>query len=169
MTLKEQLMRDMQDAMRSGDELRKQTIRMARAAIQSAETEARTKLFESGASTEDIEARSLLDDAGVQAVLQKAIKQRRESAEEYTRANRTDLAEKELAEVSVLEAYLPKQMGDEEIEAEVAAVIAEVGASSLKDISKVMPAAMSRLKGRADGRAVNRAVSKLLSQDIPSS
>ena len=149
--------------MRGGDALRRDTLRMARAAVQSAETEERTRLFEEGVSVEEIEGRAGLDDTGVQAVLMKAIKQRRESAEEYRRANRDELADKELAEAAILEAYLPKQMTDEEIEAEIAPLISELGASGPKDMSRVMPAAMSRLKSRADGRAVNRVVARLLS------
>jgi uncharacterized protein YqeY len=163
MTLKDQLMNDLRDAMRSGDALRRETIRMARAAIQSAEIEERTRLFEQGVSVEEIDARVGLDDTAVQAVLMKAIKQRRESAEEYRRAKRDELADKELAEVAVLEAYLPRQMSDEEIEAEIAPLVAEIGVSGPKDMAKVMPAAMARLKGRADGRAVNRVVARLLS------
>ena len=148
MTLKERLMQDLQDAMRSGDELKKSTIRMARAAIKNAEIE---KIGE-------------LDDKGVEDVLRKEIKQRRDSAEEYERARRTDLSDKELAEVVILQAYLPQQMAQDEIEAEVRAVIAELGATGPKDISKVMPAAMSRMKGRAEGRDINKAVTRLLAE-----
>ena len=148
MTLKEQLMKDMQDSMRSGDELRKETLRMARAAIKNAEIQQITEL----------------DDAGVENVLRKEIKQRRESAEEYGRAKRQDLADKELAEVAILEAYLPQQMTEAEIEVEVRAIISELGASGPQDMNKVMPAAMSRLKGRADGRTVNQVVTRLLSE-----
>ncbi len=101
MTLKDQLMEDLKDAMRSGDELRKLTIRMARAAIKNAE----------------INRMGELDDAGVQDVLRKEIKQRRESAEEYEKGKRTDLSDKERAEAALLEAYLPKQMSVEEVEA----------------------------------------------------
>jgi uncharacterized protein YqeY len=147
MSLKDTLMKDMQDAMRSGNELRKETLRMARSAIKNAEIQ---KIGE-------------LDDAGVQDVLRKEIKQRRESAEEYSKANRQELADKELAEAAILEPYLPKQMSPEEIEAEVRAVISEIGASGPQDMSKVMPAAMQRLRGRADGRAVNQIVTRLLS------
>jgi uncharacterized protein YqeY len=148
MSLKDRLASDLQEAMRSGDELRKSTIRMARAAIKNAE----------------IAAMAELDDAGVQDVLRKEIKQRRESAEEYRRGNRPDLAEKELAEAAILEAYLPRQMSEQEIEAQVRDIIREVGASGPRDMGKVMPVAMARLKGRADGRTVNQVVSRLLSQ-----
>ena len=145
MTLKEQLMEDLKDAMRSGDELRRDTIRMARTAIKNTEINKMTEL----------------DDAGVQDVLRKEIKQRRESADEYEKGNRMDLADKERAEATLLEAYLPKQMSEEEIEAEVRAVIAEVGS---KEMSKVMPAAMQRMKGRAEGRVVNQVVTRVLAE-----
>ena len=148
MTLKERLMQDLTEAMKSGDELRKTTIRMARASIKNAEI---AKIAE-------------LDDAGVQEVLRKEVKQRNESAEEYKRAGRTDLADKELAEAALLEGYLPKQMSEAEIEAEVSAIIAEVGATGPQDMSKVMPAAMQRLRGRADGRTVNQVVTRLLTR-----
>lgn len=148
MTLKDQLMEDLKDAMRSGDELRRETIRMARAAVKNAE----------------IKRLGELDDAGVQEVLRKEIKQRRESAEEYSKGNRSDLADKELAEVAILEKYLPTQMSEQEIEAEVRAIVAEVGATGPKDMNKVMPTAMSRLRGRADGRTINQTVSRILSE-----
>ena len=151
MTLKEQLLTDLQDAMRSGDDLRKQTIRMARAAVKNAE----------------IERMAELDDTGVQGVLYREIKQRRDSADEYRRGNRPDLVDKELAEVAILEAYLPQQMSEEDIEGEVRAVISEVGAAGPKDMGKVMPAVMSRLKGRADGRAINRVVGRVLAEGAP--
>ncbi|MEO8287695.1 MAG: GatB/YqeY domain-containing protein [Chloroflexota bacterium] len=145
MTLKDQLMNDLKDAMRSGDELRRETIRMARSAVKNAE----------------INRMGELDDAGVQDVLRKEIKQRRESAEEYTKGKRPELAEKELAEVALLEAYLPQQMSPEEIETEVRGIIAEVGS---KEMSKVMPAVMKSLKGRADGRLVNQIVTRVLAE-----
>ena len=145
MTLKDQLMEDLKDAMRSGDELRKQTIRMARAAIKNTEINKMTEL----------------DDGGVQDVLRKEIKQRRESADEYEKGKRMDLADKERAEASMLEAYLPKQMSSDEIEAEVRAIVAEVGS---KEVSKVMPVAIQRLKGKADGRIVNQVVTKILAE-----
>ena len=148
MSLKEQLMQDLTDAMRGGDELRKSTIRMVRSAIKNTE----------------IDRMQELDDAGVQEVLRKEIKQRRESAEEYKRGGRQDLVDRETAEAELLESYLPALMSDADIEAEVRAIISEVGATGPRDISKVMPAAMSRLRGRADGRAVNSIVSRLLAE-----
>jgi len=143
MTLKDQLLEDQKDALRSGEELRKDTLRMARAAVKNAEI---NKMAE-------------LDDAGVQDVLRKEIKQRRESADEFEKGKRMDLADKERAEAAILEAYLPTQMSPEEIEAEVRAIIAEVGST---EVSKVMPVAIQRLKGRADGRTVNQVVTRVL-------
>ena len=148
MSLKEQLTKDLQDAMRSGDELKKSTIRMVRAAIKNAE----------------IAQIGELDEAGVQNVMRKEIKQRRESADEYERHNRLDLSEKERAEAALIEAYLPQQMSEADIEAEVRAIVGEVGASGPKDMNKVMPVAMSRLKGRAEGRLVNKVVTSILSE-----
>lgn len=150
MSLKDQLMTDLQSAMRSGDELKKTTIRMLRASVKNAEI---ARIGE-------------LDDVGVQDVLRKEIKQRRESAEEYERGNRMDLADKERAEVAIIEAYLPAQMSEEAIMAVVRAVVAEVGATGPKEMNKVMPVAMSRLKGQADGRLVNKAVTEVLSEGV---
>jgi uncharacterized protein YqeY len=148
MSLKEQLTKDLQDAMRSGDELKKSTIRMVRAAIKNAE----------------IAQIGELDDAGVQNVMRKEIKQRRESGDEYERHNRLDLAQRERAEAALIEAYLPQQMSEAEIEAVVRGIVGEVGASGPRDMNKVMPVVMSRLKGRAEGRLVNKVVSGVLSE-----
>ncbi len=113
----------------------------------------------------NIEPRSKLDDAGIEAVLATAIKQRREAAEAYDRHNRPELAEKERAEALILEGYLPRQMTEEEIEAEVRSLMSELGASGAGDMKRVMPAAMSRMKGRAEGRIINRVVTRLLSEN----
>lgn len=145
MTIKEQITKDLQDAMKSGDTLRKETLRMARSAIKYAE----------------IERIAELDDAGVQDVLRKEIKQRRESVEEYERAKRMDLADKERAEATILEAYLPTQMTEDQIEAEVRAIISETGAHEVKTL---MPAAMARMKGKAEGRLINKVVTRLLAE-----
>ncbi len=185
MSLKDRLMSDLRDAMRSGDELRKSTIRMARAAIESAEATRRRELFatllqEAGIKYDDAEAvvdiepgtidsadieqKSKLDDAGIEGVLATAIKQRREAADIYERNNRPGLAERERAEADILEAYLPRQMSEVEIETEVRAIITELGASGAGDMKRVMPAAMTRMKGRAEGRSINKVVNRLLSE-----
>jgi hypothetical protein len=95
-------------------------------------------------------------------VLQKQAKQRRDSIEEYGKAGRQDLVDRERGELDVITGYLPAQLSREDITAEVTAIIEETGASGAKDKNKVMPVAMQRLKGRADGRAINEVVTEML-------
>lgn len=200
MSIKDRIVKDLQDAMRGGDDLRKQTLRMARASIKNAEMargaeildmialndpkakgepfdeiRRRRKTAEASEASGDDAAASAernaiadlltrnaeLDDAGVQDVLRKEIKQRHDSVDTYRKAGRTELADKEMAEIALLEVYLPTQLTEEEIEVEVRQVVAEVGA---REMGKVMPAAMARLKGRAEGRAVNRVVTRVLAE-----
>jgi uncharacterized protein YqeY len=149
MSLKEQLADDLKDAIRAGDEVRKSTLRMLMTAVNTAEV--------SGS-----ERRELADDQVMQ-VIAKQVKQRRESIEEFKRANRHDLVATEEAEMKVLEAYMPAQMSRDEIEAEARQVIAEVGANSPADKGKVMKKIVPRLAGRADGRDINEVVTQLLS------
>ncbi len=149
MSLKEQLANDLADALRQGDDTRKSTIRMLMSAI----------------STEEVagaERRELREDE-VLKVVAKQVKQRRDSIEEFSKAGREELAEKEAAEMKVLRAYMPEQAGREEIEAEARKVIDEVGATGPQDKGKVMQAIMPRLAGRAEGRDINEVVTQLLS------
>ena len=104
-----------------------------------------------------------LSDGDILKIIQKLVKQRRESAAIYAEQNRADLAEAELAEVRELEGFLPKALTEEEIEAKVREVIAQVGASSMADMGKVMGVATKQLAGQADGRAISAAVKKCLS------
>ena len=146
MPLKDQLAEDLKDAMRANDERRKIAIRMVIAAVKNAE----------------VAAMKPLDEAGVLGVVGKQVKQRKESIEEFEKAGRQDLVDKEAAELRVLEAYMPAQMPRDEIAAEARAVIAEVGASGPGDKGKVMSALMPRLAGRAEGRTINEVVTELL-------
>ena len=121
-----------------------------------------------GVKKEFIEAKTaknadgeLSDDTALK-ILQKMVKQRKESAAIFTEQNRPELAENELAEAAVIEAYLPKQMSDEELAAAVKAIIAEVGATSAKDMGKVMGVASKKLAGKAEGRAISEKVKSLL-------
>jgi len=148
MSLKEQLQRDLQDAMRKGDEVRKSTLRMLISAIGSAEV----------AGSE----RKELSDDQVIGVIGKQVKQRKESIDEFQKANRQDLVDRETAELGVLEEYMPEQMSREEIEAEARTVIEEVGAAGPSDKGKVMSALMPRLAGKAEGREINEVVTGLL-------
>ncbi len=110
-----------------------------------------------------IDERVEITDEVALRVIARLAKQRKEGIEEFRKAGRADLVAKEEAELAVLEAYLPRALGEEEIRAEVRAVIQELGATSKRDMGKVMKAALARLAGRADGKAVQGAVSSLLS------
>ena len=102
-------------------------------------------------------------DADILKMIQKLIKQRRESAEQFTAAGRQELADNELAEAAVMEKYLPKQLSEAEVEEKIKAIIAEVGATSIKDMGKVMGAANKALAGQSDGRTISTVVKRLLS------
>lgn len=123
-----------------------------------------------GVKKEFIEAKTakgatgeLSDDVALK-ILAKMVKQRKESATIYTEQNRPDLAESELAEASIIEAYMPKQLSEAELEAELQAIILEVGASSPQEMGKVMGVASKRLAGRAEGRAISAKVKELLAK-----
>jgi uncharacterized protein len=146
MTIKTQLNDSMKEAMKSGDEVRKRTIRMALAAVKQAEVDKRIEL----------------DDAAIMALLQKEIKNRRESLEEAKKANRPDLIEANEAEIKVLEVFLPKAMPTEELRALVQAAIAETGAAGPTDMGKVMKLVMPRVAGRAPNDMVSATVKELL-------
>jgi len=145
-TLKDQVQADLADAMRNRDEVRKSTLRLLIAAIKNTE----------------IDQGKTLDDDAVVTVIQKQVKQRRESIIEFEKGNRPDLVEREAAEAAILQTYLPEQARPEEIEAAARRVIAETGASGPRDIGKVMPALTREFGGRADGRAINEIVRSLL-------
>jgi hypothetical protein len=146
MSLKEQLASDLKDAMLQRDETRKTAIRLVLTAIKNAE----------------VAAIKQLDDAEVLGVIAKQVKQRRESMEEFQKAGRQDLVDKEAAEMKVLEAYLPAQMSREEVATLARNVILEVGARGPQDKGKVMAAVMPRVAGQAEGRTVNEVVTELL-------
>ena len=103
----------------------------------------------------------LSDDVAIK-ILNKMAKQRKESADIYTQQNRKDLADEELAQLAVVESYLPKQLSESEVEAELKAIIAETGASSAKEMGKVMGVASKRLNGKADGKLISEIVKRLL-------
>ncbi len=149
--LKDQLAEDLKAAMRARDDVRRRTLRSLRAALTEAEIAKRT----SGTAA--------LDEQEEQVVLQKQAKQRRDAIEQYEEAGREDLAAKERAELEVIEEYLPEKLSDEELRETLQAIIEEVDASSMRDMGKVMGAAMSRLRGRAEGRRVQQHVREMLS------
>jgi len=137
---------DLKMAMKAGEKQRVATLRLINAAIQSAE----------------IEAKKPLDDAGILAVMTKMVKQRRDSIEQYTTGGRPDLAEVEQAEIAIIEAYLPKQMDDAEVQAAVTAAIQESGAASAKDMGKVMGVLKAKYAGKLDFQKASAAVKAAL-------
>lgn len=148
MSLTEQLQADMKTAMRDGDAHRRDTLRMAIAAVQNAAKDKRA---------------DLTDDEAL-AVLTKQVKSRRESIKAYSDAGRDDLAAKEQSEIDVLQPYLPEQLSEDEIRALVEEAIASTGASSPNDMGRVMGALMPSTKGRADGKLVSRLVNQALAK-----
>jgi hypothetical protein len=146
MDLKESLNESMKAAMKGGDEVRKRTVRMVIAAVKQAEVDRQTTL----------------DDAGVIAVIQKEIKNRREALEESKRAQRADLVDANQAEITVLEAFLPAAIPANELRLLAQAAIAEAGAASPADMGKVMKIVMGKVAGRAPGDVVSQVVRELL-------
>ena len=147
MSLKERITEDMKTAMRSKEADRLSTIRMLLAACKQRE----------------VDERIVLDDAAIVAIVDKLIKQRRDSITAFEQAGRTDLVDKESAEVAVLQAYLPQRLTEAEIAAAVAQIVADTGAKGPGDMGKVMAAAKAQLGGKAEMGQVSAAVKKVLS------
>ena len=146
MSLKNQITEDMKTAMRAKDSERLGTIRLLLAAMKQKEVDERIEL----------------DDAAVVAIVDKLVKQRKDSVAAFTQGGRTDLADKEAAEIKVLEVYLPQRMGADEVATEVKAIVAELGAKGPGDMGKVMGAVKTRLAGKADMGQVSAAVKTAL-------
>jgi uncharacterized protein YqeY len=146
-TLKERITEDMKAAMRASDKERLSTIRMLQAAIKQRE----------------VDERITLDDAQVVAVLEKMVKQRKESVVQFEQGGRPDLADKEKAEIALLTAYLPAQLSEAEVDALIREAIATTGASSVKDMGKVMGIVKAKAAGRADMGAVSARIKAALS------
>ena len=146
MSLHERIDEDVKQAMRAGDTLTRDTLRMVLAALQNRR----------------IELREDLDQDAVLAVLRGCVKSRADSVEQYDKAGREDLAAKERAEIEVIQAYLPAQLSEEATRAIVVAAIAEVGASSRKELGQVMKAVMAGHKDEIDGKTVQRIAGELL-------
>jgi uncharacterized protein len=143
MSLKQQIISDMTAAMKAQDAARTSTLRMVKAAITNREKEGGGEI----------------SDEDVQKLLRSQVKQRRDSVEQFQKAGRQELADKEQAEIVIIEAYLPQAAAQEEIDEAVAGAITETGAASMKDMGAVMKAAMAKLAGKnADGKAVSETV-----------
>ena len=149
MTLEQQIQEDIKAAMKAKDTVALAATRAVKGEI------LLFKTSEGGAKE--------VTDADVLKMIQKLIKQRKESAEQYSAAGRPELADNELAEAAAMEKYLPKQLSAEEVEAKVREIVAQVGATSIRDMGRVMGVATKALAGQADGRAISAAVKSVLS------
>jgi uncharacterized protein YqeY len=147
MNLQDQISAALKDAMRAKDEAKLASLRSVLTAIKNREKEVRRSL----------------EDQEIISLISTQIKQRKESIDYYRKAGRADLVKAEESELQILEAYMPEQLSEEEMSRELDGVISEVGAVSMKDMGKVMKAAMAKLAGRADGRAINEMVKEKLS------
>jgi uncharacterized protein YqeY len=150
MTLKGKIQNDVKDAMRAGDKDRLKVLRLISAAIKQVEVDT------------PVEDRAELDDVDVMRILEKMVKQRRDSIEQFTKGGRDDLAKIELAEIAVLESYLPEPLRDDELDALVEQAIDESAASSVRDMGKVMSRLRETTRGRADMSVVGARVKKRL-------
>lgn len=146
MSLKEKLQEDLKSSMKNKDTIRKSVITLVRAAIKQIEVDQRVEL----------------DDVAVMDIISKQLKQRNDSLEEFEKAGREDLIEETKSEIQVLKEYLPQQLSEEELEKIVIETIAEVGATSMKDMGKIMAIIKPKTAGRADGRKINELVKKNL-------
>lgn len=146
MTLQDKIMNDMKEALRSGDELRKSTLRMLRSAI----------------GYKEVEVQHPLSDDEVLDVIARQVKQRQDSIAEYAKGGRQDLVDRERAEMEILMAYLPRQLTRDEIESLARQAIQKLGITDIKQQGLVMKELMPQVKGRADGKLVNEVVRQLL-------
>ena len=189
MSLNDQIRDDLKDAMRNQETVRRDVIRGLLAAIKDAQQQQREDLtaralkkhsvtrpqqqddeslaafnaaVDAAVAAEKVEENAVLGDADILALIQKLIKQRQDSIDEAKGAGRTDIVENEQAELDILQTYLPKQLTREEIAAEAQQIIAETGASGMRDMGKVMGPLMDRLKGRADGKLISEVVREQL-------
>jgi len=147
MTLKEQLKSDLKDAMRAKDIEKRDSIRSINTMIKQIEVDERIEL----------------DDTKIIQLIQKGIKQREEAISQFKEASRDDLVQNEQKQIDVFSLYLPKQLTDEELEAIIQDIIVSVGATSMKDMGKIMNPAKEKVGGSADGKRINQTVKKLLS------
>ncbi len=147
MSIKEQIAKELKEAMKAKDTKKRDALRLLNSAFKQIE----------------VDERKELSDEDVIKIIQKQVKQRKDSIAQYEEAGREDLAAKEREEIAYYEHYLPKQLSDEELEEKLKEIIAQVGAESMKDIGKVMGAATKALSGQADGKRINQTAKKLLS------
>jgi uncharacterized protein YqeY len=156
LTLKQRLDADLRDAIRAGEETRKNTLRLLVTAVRNAEIPPERSEGSDGPQRVDLTDDAVLD------IIRKQVKQRQDSIEAYTKANRNDLRAIEEAELAILQVYLPAQLGRDEVEATARAIIERIGAKGPADKGKVMGPIMAELRDKADGRMINAVVTELL-------
>ncbi|WP_455090218.1 GatB/YqeY domain-containing protein [Peptoanaerobacter stomatis] len=144
MTLKERLTNDLKDAMKNKEQVRKSVVTLVRAAIKQKEVDERVEL----------------DDVDVMDIVSKQLKQRNEALVDFKKAGRDDLISQTEEEIEILLTYLPKQLTDDELREYIKQAVEQVGATSVKDIGKIMGILMPKVKGKADGRRINNLVSE---------
>jgi uncharacterized protein YqeY len=146
MSLREKINQDLKDAMKAKDVEKRDALRLLTSAFKQIE----------------VDERKELNDDDVIKIIQKQVKSRNDSIEQYKKADRQDLVDKEQSEIDVYEVYLPKQLSDDELQSALKEIIEKVGASSMKDMGKVMGSASKELAGKADGKRINECVKSLL-------
>ena len=158
MTLKEKINQDFKDAFMAKEELKVSVLRLLNSSIKNKETDKRTKLSKTVSDEAELAKQSQLEDDEVLSVIGAEAKRRKDSMEQYKTGGRPELAAQEEAELKILAAYLPEQMGEDEVRKIVQGSIKEAGAASVQDLSKVMKVLTPKIKGKADGNLVNRIV-----------
>jgi len=160
--LKNQLQKELNDALKSGDQLKRSVLSLLLTAIKNKELAKRQKLSKTVSEIEELEKQSQLTDEEVLEVIAGEAKKRKEAIEQFQAGGRDDLAQKEKSEMNILASYLPEQASEEEVRAEVKRVITELNAQGLKDMGKVIGAVMSKFKGRVEGEKVSKIAKELL-------
>ena len=162
--LKDKLQGDMMDALKSGNSQKRTLLGMVLTAIKNREFEKRTKLSKTEKDIAKLEEQSKLNDEEIVEVISSEIKKRKDAIEQYEKGGRPDLAEQEKKEAEMLMTYMPEQMSEEDVRAEVKKAINETGAKDMKEMGKVIGAVMAKVKGKDDGQTVSRIVKEELSK-----
>jgi len=160
--LKKQIQNDIKEAMKSGNLAKRMTLGMVMSNIKNKELEKRSKLSKTETDVTKLDEISQLSDEEVIDVISSEIKKRKDSVASYQSGGRPELAEKENEEIGFISVYMPEQLSEDAIREEIKKTITEVGASSIKDMGKVIGAVMAKIKGKADGQLVSRLVKELL-------
>lgn len=158
--LKHKLQEDLNKSLKAGDQLKRLVLGMVMTAIKNREVEKRTKLFKTISDIGELEKQGQLTEEEILEVIASEVKKRKESVEQFKAGGRDELAQKEKLEMDILLSYLPEQLGEDEVRAEIQKTIAELGASGPKDMGRVIGAVMAKLKGRVDGGTVSRLVKR---------